>query len=119
MSKRHDKFLICDMLVACKKILEHSQDISFESFLSDTWNIDAFVRNIEIIGEAACKISEELKTRYSHIQWKHICATRNRLIHGYFDIGFHILFDIIINEIPKLYHDLKDILKAEGWECDI
>jgi len=67
MSIRGDKFLICDMVLACQKILEHSHTLSWESFISDTWNIDAFIRNIKIIGEAACKLSKNIITKHSNI----------------------------------------------------
>jgi uncharacterized protein with HEPN domain len=68
----------------------------------------AVVRGIEIIGEAASKISTETRALLSAVPWKEIVATRNRLIHGYFDIDHGILWLTATEEIPALLVELRN-----------
>ena len=62
----------------------------------------ALVRLIEIIGEAAVKVSSEVKEKYGELPWPQIIAMRNRLIHGYNSVDFDILWDTIEDDIPRL-----------------
>ena len=71
----------------------------------------SLVKSIEIIGEAANKISDELKSKHSSIPWEDIIGMRNRLIHTYFDIDYDIVWQTIKNEVPKLVEELKKIIR--------
>lgn len=70
----------------------------------------ALVRLLEIIGEAAVKISEETKSKHPEIEWQQIIGLRNRLIHGYDSIDFDIMWTIICQDIPPLVSKLEKIL---------
>ncbi len=61
MSKRGDREFLIDMLIACKRIIKYTKNLSYENFCRNDIIIDAVVRNIEIIGEASKRISEEFK----------------------------------------------------------
>jgi uncharacterized protein with HEPN domain len=69
----------------------------------------AVVRAIEIIGEAASKISQETRKAVGAVPWAQIVATRNRLIHGYFDIDHGILWKTATEEIPALLAQLRNL----------
>ena len=73
----------------------------------------AFVRSIEIIGEAAKKLPEELKQKYSNIEWKAIAGMRDRLIHDYFGIDYDIVWDVVINKTPQLQKEIQQIIDTE------
>jgi len=73
----------------------------------------AFVRSLEIIGEASKKISVELKQKYSHIDWRAMAGMRDKLIHNYFGIDYDIVWDVAINKVPELHRELEQILKNE------
>jgi uncharacterized protein with HEPN domain len=68
----------------------------------------ALVKEIEIVGEAASKISEEFRGKHPEISWQDIIAMRNRLIHAYCDIDCEVVWDTVKNELPKLARKLKE-----------
>ena len=69
----------------------------------------SLVKEIEIIGEAASKVSESAKQEYPDIPWRDIVAMRNRLIHAYFDINLDIVWSCVQKELPDLITSLKSI----------
>jgi len=71
---------------------------------------DAAVRRIEIIGEAAKNISDELKKIYPEIEWKKIMGARDVMIHAYFNVDLDVVWDIIKKDLPILK---KQILKIK------
>ncbi len=70
----------------------------------------AMTRLMEIIGEAATRVSEETRKQHSHIPWPQVVAFRNRLIHGYDRVDFDILWQIVQNDLPPLIQSLGQIL---------
>ena len=71
----------------------------------------AIVRSLEIIGEAATKVSDEFKAAYPYIEWKKMAGTRNRLIHDYFGVDYDIVWNIIQTpKLPDLQENISDIL---------
>lgn len=79
---------------------------------------DAVVRNLEIIGEAAGHISEELQEKYQSIPWKHIKSMRNRLTHEYRDINWLLVWETATGEIYELRTQLKELMENEGLQDD-
>jgi uncharacterized protein with HEPN domain len=70
----------------------------------------ALVRLVEIVGEAAARVSNETRERYPDIPWSEIVSLRNRLIHGYDEVDFDILWEIIQSDLPLLICRLEEIL---------
>ncbi len=70
-------------------------------------------RCLEVIGEAASKISPDCRMQYSLIPWESIIGMRNRLIHAYFDIQLDIIWKTIIHELPDLRKKVAAILSGE------
>jgi len=97
-------------------LLEAAEGLSKEAFLSDVTLKRAFVRSIEIIGEAAKKIPDDLKKKYSHFDWRAMAGMRDKLIHDYFGIDYEIVWDVIINKIPELNRNVKEVLHIENGE---
>ncbi|KON78986.1 DUF86 domain-containing protein [Leptospira kirschneri] len=73
----------------------------------------AFVRSIEIIGEASNKLSDSFKKKYPDPEWRKFSATRNHLIHGYFTVDYDIVWDLVENKIPTLHLQITEILGKE------
>jgi uncharacterized protein with HEPN domain len=76
--------------------------MNFQEFSADRKTVDAVVRNLEVIGEAARNLPDEIKQLAPEIEWKKIVALRNILAHEYFQITDGIIWDIIQNKLPSL-----------------
>jgi uncharacterized protein with HEPN domain len=74
----------------------------------------ALVRLLEIVGEAATRVSEELRARHPQIAWRQIISLRNRLIHGYDAVDLDILWQILHEDVPQLVSDLEKLISPEA-----
>ncbi|MBL4656975.1 MAG: DUF86 domain-containing protein [Flavobacteriales bacterium] len=99
MSNRDAQLLLEDILESAQKILSYCENISFEDFLKDSKTIDAVIRNFEIIGEAANRLSPQFRNANSHIEWTRIRGFRNRIVHDYFGIDYEIVWTIVQDNI--------------------
>ncbi|MBN1918196.1 MAG: DUF86 domain-containing protein [Verrucomicrobia bacterium] len=94
-------------------LIAEKQGLTQERFSRDATLQRAFVRSLEIIGEASKKVPADLKDRYPAVQWKVIGGMRDRLIHDYFGVDYDIVWDVIENKIPELREHILTILKQE------
>jgi uncharacterized protein with HEPN domain len=78
----------------------------------------AVVKDVEIIGEAASKISEESRKQYPQIPWRDIIDMRNHLIHAYFKIDINQVWSTIQEDLPPLIADLEKIIQDEKLDAD-
>lgn len=76
----------------------------------------ALVKAIEIIGEAASKLSAEFRERRPEIPWPSIVGMRNKLVHAYFQIDPDVVWLTTVNELPELIRSLTDIIESESSE---
>ena len=97
-----DDALLLDMLLASRKIRNLTQDMSWESFQTDEMAQHAMMRLIQVIGEAARKVSEEYKQEHPAIPWAEIIGMRHRLVHDYFNIILEKVWEVIVKDIPPL-----------------
>ena len=105
---RDYKLYLEDIIESTEKILEYIAGMSFEQFCVDRKTQDAVVRNLEVIGEAARNLPDEIKNNIADIEWKKITSLRNLLAHEYFGINQKIIWDIIQNKVPQLYQACKN-----------
>jgi len=110
MSKRTPKLLLEDIIESAEKILQYTKGISFEEFSKDNKTVDAVIRNFEIIGEASNLLPDEIKEKYSEIDWHRIRGFRNRIVHDYFGVDLQIIWKIIFDLIPGLITEISKII---------
>jgi uncharacterized protein with HEPN domain len=109
MSKaiREWQFYIDDMIKFAENVIAYSEGFTQQEFINSGLNYDATVRNLELLGEAATHIPDEIRQANSEIPWRQIIATRNQLIHGYLGIDDDIVWSIIETDIPALLEQLE------------
>ena len=107
---RDYKVYLDDILEASTKIRDYTSGLTLEGFRSDTKTLDAVVRNLEVIGEAAKKVPDDVRSRYPDVEWKKIAGLRDILIHEYFGIDVNIIWDILKNKLPHLDEQVRKIL---------
>lgn len=110
---REWRFYLDDMIGFAEKVIAYTDGLDQEGFVASGLNYDATMRNLELIGEAATNIPDEIRQKYSHIPWRMMVATRNKLIHGYLGIDNDTLWSIIQGDVPTLLAQLRK-MKTES-----
>jgi uncharacterized protein with HEPN domain len=72
----------------------------------------SLVKLIEIIGEAASRVSPQYRSIQTRLPWRDIIAMRNRLIHGYFDVDLDRVWDTVTDDLPPLIGELEAMLRS-------
>jgi len=96
-----------DILQAIAKIRDYVEGLTRQSFAQDNLRIDAVVRNLEIIGEAAKMVPDAIRVEYPNIEWKKISGLRDILAHHYFEVDLDIVWDVVQNKLPSLEKELS------------
>src|SRR5687768_14833025 len=94
-------------------LLDQRQGLDQAAFLQDETRKRAFVRSLEIIGEATKHLPDTLKQRYPQPEWRAMAGMRDKLIHDYFGVDYELVWDVVQNKIPALHRDIQQILEAE------
>ena len=113
MSKRPIDLLLNDISQAIDRIEEYIKNLSFDAFSDDQKSVDAVVRNLEIIGEAANRLPDEFKEKYSEIEWHKVVGLRHRIVHEYFGIDLELIWQIIHKDLPELKKKITQIISNE------
>jgi len=114
--QRPDTIRIRHMLDAATEAVLFAEGISRPDLDTDRKTAFAIVRAVEIIGEAASRVSAECRSECSEVQWPAMVAMRNRLIHAYFDIDLDRVWETVTDDPPELVAKLEDVLGREGGE---
>lgn len=110
---REWRFYLDDMIGFAEKVIVYTDGMDQEKFVASGLNYDATIRNLELIGEAATNIPDQVRESNPQIPWRMMVATRNKLIHGYLGIDNDTLWSIIQDDVPVLLKELNK-LKAEN-----
>jgi len=112
-SKRQFILYLEDILMSIEKIQDYIHGLEYIEFKEKSIAQDAVIRNFEIIGEAAKNIPIEIANKYPNIPWKKMYAMRNIITHEYFGIDLEIIWEIIKNELPDNYDQIKIAITSE------
>ena len=104
---------LLDILQAAEKVLEYSQGLSEEAFLTSSLYQDAIVRQLMVVGEAAKRISREFRHDHPEIPWKKIAGCRDILVHDYFHVDLSKVWEIVQQDLPTLVRILSAIVPPE------
>jgi len=110
MSKSSDVFLQ-HILESAQRIKRYTEDMSREDFLSEGPVKHAVVRQLEIIGEAASNMPDEVKDEYPDVLWDQIVSMRNVLAHEYWRVDFELVWDTVAKKVPELKEVVRKSLK--------
>ena len=102
---------IGDIAHAIDLIQQFVHEMDFEAFSSDEKTKSATVMQLHIMGEAAKHIPEEIRQQYPAIPWKLISGMRDRLSHGYFDLDYVIVWQVVRTDLPTLKPQIATVLQ--------
>jgi uncharacterized protein with HEPN domain len=116
MSQRDELFHIEDMLDYARYALEFVEGRVANDIQTDRQLAFALVRALEVIGESASRVPKTYRARYPQIPWGQIVGMRNALIHGYTKIDYELIWDVTVDQLPRLVEQLEAILEEEVSE---
>lgn len=110
--RRDDRIRLQHMLDAAREALSFAEGHSRKDLNGNRMLALSVVKCIEIVGEAASRISQETQQEVPQIPWPDIVSMRNRLIHAYFDIDLDRVWDTVEGDLPVLIEQLEELLRA-------
>ena len=110
---RSDEQFLADIIEAADAIARFVTDIDREAFLNDELRQSAVMQKIGVIGEAAGKISQNLRDQYPDVDWPKIVGMRNILVHSYFSVKLGIVWQTATQSVPDLRVKIANILTQE------
>ncbi len=114
MPHRDWKFRIQDILDAVRAIEKYTQGMEFDTFVEDQRTVDAVVRNLMTIGEAAAHVPEDICLRHPEVPWYDMRGMRNFVVHEYFRASDSVIWDTVQVDLPPLPDLLNKILQENS-----
>lgn len=107
---RDAQLFLTDIIPAIAAIEGFVHGLDRDQFEQDDKTVSAVIRKLEIIGEAAKAIPEEIREKYGQIPWKEMAGMRDKLIHFYFGVDYGLVWQTIMNRMPRIKPTLQQCL---------
>jgi len=107
-----DKIKLQHIQDAIQEIEGYLISADFQEFINNSMMRFASIKQMEIIGEASNHLSEEIKLKFSEIEWQQIVGLRNVFVHQYFGVDINLVWEIIKTDIPVLKEKIANILTS-------
>jgi uncharacterized protein with HEPN domain len=107
---RDPLLVLADMLEACERISRYCAGLDAVALREDMRTIDAVVRNLEVLGEAAKRVSPEHKALLPALPWREMAGMRDVLIHDYFGVDLDVVCDVALTKVPAIATALSELL---------
>jgi uncharacterized protein with HEPN domain len=108
-----DEAYLLDMLIAARKAIQFTEGSTAESFRHDQLVQNAVVRVLQVLGEAARRVSATYKEEHPDVPWAQIAGLRNRLVHDYMNIDLVIIWDVVRKDLGPLTQQLEPLVPRE------
>jgi uncharacterized protein with HEPN domain len=110
MPRREAPLLVEDMLEAMRKVARYTAGMDVKEFLGDERTVDAVVRNLEIIGEAAKQLPEAFKAGRPEVPWAQMAGMRNRIVHDYAGVDLELVWFVARMSLPELERAIEGLI---------
>ena len=107
-----DRIRLQHIVDAIGEIESYVSNTDFQQFLDNSMKRFACIKQLEVIGEASNHVSDEVKIRFSQVEWAQIVGMRNVFVHEYFGVDSNLVWEIIINDLPDLKEKVIEILRS-------
>ncbi len=101
------------ILTEATYLIDRSRGLSEDEFREDETLRRAFVRSLEVMGEAAKQVPADYRALHPEVEWKAMARMRDRLIHGYFGVDYELVWEVVTSKIPAVHEELIRLLEAE------
>ena len=108
-----DEAYLLDILIAARKALQFLEGMTWQNFTQSELHQNAVIRPLEIISEAARRVSQETRDAHPEIPWEQMIGMRNRLIHEYFRVNLSTVWQTVQNDLSPLIALLEPLVPPE------
>ncbi len=116
--KKDDSVYLRHIIDAFMQIEHYMDGVSHEEFFNNKLLQDGVIRQLEVTGEAARNLSDDLRNEYPQVPWRQMIGLRNRMIHAYFNVDLQIIWEIVRGDLPDLKRETESILDSICKECE-
>ena len=116
MTNRPARVRLEDLKQAMARIRQYTAGFTYDEFIKDEKTMDAVLRNLEVIGEAARNVPEELRGKYPDVEWHRMIGLRNIISHEYFGVDMQIIWEVATRNVPETEPLVADMLDRLAHE---